>query len=334
MSLLAYFNPYSDTNFGSFLVVMAKRTLQFAMGDLKLQDLAADEIQVLVLMGVACSAALVGTFLVLKKMTMLANALSHTILLGIVAAFLVTRQLFVTHQTYGFDFETILIASVATGLCTAFLTEFLIKFVRLQEDASIGLVFTSLFALGIILVSIFTRNSHIGTEVVMGNVDALQLEDLGLVWVVAVVNAFLVFVFFKEFQITTFDPFLAKAMGVSTLFFNYLLTIQVSATSIAAFRSVGVLMVLAFIVGPVLIARLITHQLKHLILLSIGVGMLASLFGVAISRHLLTVYGVALSTAGIIVCMIVVFYLVAILFSPQNGIISSLILRRKYNKIS
>ena len=90
---------------------------------------------------------------------------------------------------------------------------------RLQEDASTGLVFTSLFAIGIALVTLLTRSAHLGTEVVMGNVDALQREDCVLVFIVLGLNIVLCTLFFKEYKMTTFDPGLAKALG----FFNNLL---------------------------------------------------------------------------------------------------------------
>jgi manganese/zinc/iron transport system permease protein len=209
-----------------------------------------------------------------------------------------------------------LIASLVTGLLTAFLTEFLTKTVRLQEDASTGLVFTSLFALGIILVTLLTRNAHIGTEVVMGNVDALHIDDLKLVYAVVAVNIFFFTLFFKEFKITTFDPGLSVAFGLSLPFFNYLLMAQVSATAIAAFRAVGVLMVLTFMTGPVLISRLFMHDLKRMILLSIVVGCFSAILGVAISRHILSVYDIALTTSGIVVCTIVVLYILALIIAP------------------
>ena len=240
-------------------------------GKLALHDLVSDEIQLVVLLSVAASAALVGTFLVLRRMTMLANSLSHTILLGIVVAFIFTHDGLLTQDGHyhAINIQAMLLASLFVGIMTAFLTEFLTKTVRLQEDASTGIVFTSLFALGIVLVTLLTRNAHVGTEVVMGNVDALQLDDCKLVLIILALNLLITLLFFKEYKITTFDPALAKALGISTLFFNYLLMVQASATTIGAFRAVGVLMVLAFITGPVLAARLLTHHLKKLLGLAV-----------------------------------------------------------------
>lgn len=299
-------SPYRGTNFFSFFLTLFERIFSG-----EILHPATDEIQMLVLAGVAISGALVGTFLVLRRMTMLANSLSHTILLGIVIAFLVTGQ-----EMGSLSIPVMLLASVITGLVTAFLTEFLHRNIRLQPDAANGLVFTTLFALGIVLVTLFTRNTHIGIEVVMGNADALQLRDVRLVGIVLAANALLFFAFFKQFKLTTFDPGLARAMGISTTFFSYLLMTQVSATAVGGFRAVGVLMVLAFIVGPPLTARLITHSLKKMLFIASAIGAGCAIVGVALARHMLSVYDIALSTGGVTVCVIVVSF-AAVTLTPR-----------------
>lgn len=317
-----YSNPYSGLAFFSFIIELFLRLWGFLTGQIPLHQLASDEIQIIVLSGVAISSALVGTFLILRKMTMLANSLSHTILIGIVAAFVFTKDgLLSDNQAGHININALLLAALFMGLVTAFLTEFLTKTARLQEDASTGIVFTSLFALGIIMVTLLTHNAHIGTEVVMGNVDALHIEDCKLVLVIALINIILFGLFFKEFSITTFDPGISKAFGISTVFFNYLLMTQVSATCIGAFRAVGVLMVLSLITGPALIARQLTNNLKSMIGLAIVFGCAASIFGVALSRHILSVYNIALSTAGIVVCTIIVLFLIVSFCHPKSAII-------------
>lgn len=319
-----YFNPYSGQTFFGFFFELAIRFWAFLKGDWGWGDLASDEIQVLVLAGVAASSALVGTFLVLRKMTMLANALSHTILIGIVMAFIWTKQVDGEHAG-GIDMHAMLIAALIMGLLTTFLTELLTKGARLQEDASTGLVFTSLFAIGVVALTVLTRNAHIGTEVVMGNVDALQLSDLNLVYLVLAINVVLFIFFFKEFKITTFDAGLARAFGIAPFVYNYMLMTQVSGTAIGAFRAVGVLMVLAFITGPPLTARLLVHDLKKMLIVAVLIGVAASFIGVALSRHILTVYGTPLSTGGLVVCVITALYaLVAIMVHARRSLFSTL----------
>ena len=136
--------------------------------------------------------------------------------------------------------QALLIASLVTALLTTVLTQGLMQVMKLQEDASIGLVFTTLFALAVVLVTCFTRNTHIGTEAIMGNVDALHIHDLKLALWIAGFDFLLVILLFKEFKIVTFDSTLATALGFSVAFFNYLLMVMTAATVIGAFRAVGV----------------------------------------------------------------------------------------------
>lgn len=309
-------SPYFGKNFFEFFIVLSNRLIQWMRGDLSEQMLASDEIQLLVLIGVAFSCALVGTFLVLKRMTMLANSLSHTILLGIVLAYMIILPFGGSNSAdmQPLSIQVLFLAALLTALLTTWLTSLLAIGMKLQEDASIGLVFTTLFALGIVLVTVFTRSAHIGTEAIMGNVDALHLNDLKLVFSVAFFDALLIAFFFKEFKMISFDPGLAKAFGLSIHFFNTFLMVLVAATCIAAFRAVGVLLVLAYLVGPVLAARLMTHHLKALIATAICIGIVSSVVSVALSRHLLSVHQMSISTAGLSVVIIALAYGLILIF--------------------
>lgn len=330
-SSLAFANPYHNQTFFGFFIELFYRFWLLISGQLPWNQLVTDEIQIGVLAGVAASSALVGTFLILRRMTMLANSLSHTILMGIVLAYFFTmsNESANEHPAYIAPMQAMLIASLIMGFITAFLTEFLTKTAQLQEDASMGLVFTSFFALGVVLVTILTRDAHIGTEAVMGNADALVPSDLRWVYLIFAANLILFCIFSKEFTLTTFDPQLALALGFSPIFFNYLLMAQVSATSITAFRAVGVLLVLAFMTGPALTARLLTHRLFNMIAGGIGIGIFCTVIGVALTRHMLTVYGMALSTSGIVVCMILLAYVLAAIFAPGRGLLSQILHKKK-----
>src|SRR5437763_6166885 len=153
-------NPYYNQTFFGFILEFFSRLWSLMTGSLSIDHLASDEIQLLVLMGVAASAALVGGLLVLRRMTMLANSLSHTILIGIVLAFFFTMTTADgQHGDSVARMEILLIAAMATGFLTAFRTEFLIKTGHLQEDASIGLIFTTFFALGVTLVTLLSKDA-------------------------------------------------------------------------------------------------------------------------------------------------------------------------------
>jgi len=308
-------NPYFSKNFGAFLLLFFERMGELVLGKIGFKDLASDEIQVLVLILLAFSSALIGTFLVLKKLTMLANSLSHTVLLGIIVAYLLLIPFLPEGEVHAHSISVhvLLIASLATGLITTVLTQLCTHLFKLQEDASTGLVFTTLFALGIVLATVFTRNTHLGTEAIMGNVDALHVHDLKLILGIAVFDFAVIALFFKEFKMTTFDAPFASAQGVSGVFFNYLLMVLTSATVIGSFRAVGVLLVLAFLVGPVLTARLFTHRLKKLIFLACAIGMGASIVSVALSRHLLSVHHLPISTSGLSATVLGVIYFMGLI---------------------
>lgn len=308
-------NPYFGKNFGEFLLLFMQRLFDFITGKISLADLASDEVQIFVLCLLAFSSSIVGTFLVLKKMTMLANSLSHTILLGIVVAYLIIIPL--TKEpvhAHSISMHVLLIASLLTGLLTTLLTQVLTQVLKLQEDASTGLVFTTLFALGIVLVTMFTRNSHLGTEAIMGNVDALHVHDLKLLFWITLIDLGVISLFYKEFKITTFDQIFANTQGFSNTFFSYVLMVLTSATVIGAFRAVGVLLVLAFLVGPVLIARLFSHHLKKILFLASLIGICTSILSVAMSRHLLSVHHLPLSTSGLATTLLGIIYLISVIF--------------------
>lgn len=263
-----------------------------------------DLIQICVLSSIALACGLIGPFLILRRMSMFANALSHTILLGIAIAFLITGGVV-------FDLTNLLIGAMAASLMTAFFTGGLIRLFRLQEDASIGLVFTALFALGITVVTLFMKEAHLGLEAVMGNADILQWSDLKMALALVGVNLFCSLLFYKPLQLTSFDPSLAKTLGFKGGAYQFLLLFLAALTCIGAFRAVGVLLVLAFLVGPYLTARLFFHRLPHLLIATPCIGIFASLLGVGISRICLDLFNLPLSTGGIVSTLIGLTFVVA-----------------------
>lgn len=301
-------NPFWGTNFFTFFQVLFTRLFTW-----NYSTITTDEIQIGTLICIAVCCGLIGPFLVLKKMAMFANSLSHTILLGIVISFLLLGGVVLS------DFSHLFIGALIAAIFTAILTEGLVKWFQLGVDASVGLVFTVLFALGIVLSTLFLKDVHLGIESVIGNADALRMEDLINAFRLVVLNALMVFLFYRQFQISSFDSHLAKVLGIREGFFRFLLLFLVAATCMGAFRAVGVLLVLAFLVGPYLTARLFCHQLNRILFYSCCVGVGASLCGVAMARHILSEYDVALSTGGLVVCFIGLFYFAG-LFIQQSGL--------------
>lgn len=296
---------YDTCNFFSFFGLFFQRLVQFCTGNLPLTQLASDEIQVGILALLGITASLLGSFLILRRMTMLANSLSHTILLGIVIAYLL----------FGFtlDLKVMGFAALISALLTALLTEGLVKLFRVNEDASIGLVFSTLFAMGIVLITTLTRNAHIGSEIIMGNLDAVKLSDLKLTLIVFACNVGALLLLFRGYALTSFDASFAKQIGISPRLFHYILMVQTALTSIAAFRAVGVVLVLALFVGPPLMAKLLTKRLKSMLLLSSFLSIFFAISSVALSRHFYNVYAAPLSTAGLTATLILIAFILSLI---------------------
>lgn len=301
-------NPYWGADFFQFFYLLFSRLFTWN------GNIASDEVQVAVLAICAISCGLVGPFLVLKRMAMFANSLSHTILIGIVGAYLIASRCWGGNW---FDLPTLLIGALAAAMITALMTEGLVRIFRLQQDASIGLVFTALFALGVVMATVFTRDIHLGIEAIMGNADALQPSDLYLALELLAITAAIVFLFYRPFRLICFDSGYASSIGVRCGKFHFILLFLAALTCVGAFRAIGILLVLAFLVGPYLTARLFCSTLPQLLFWSPAIGVGASLIGVALSRHLLSAQGWALSTGGIVVCVIGILYFGALLISEK-----------------
>ncbi len=294
-------NPYTDCDFLDFFCLLFQRIFLFIKGDGAVCSLYSDEVQIFTLAFIGWSSALLGVFLVLRRAAMLANSLSHTILLGLVLTYL-GMQFFL--QTSEFlSLKSIITASILSAIFTTCASHFFKSKLGVRQDASIGFVFTALFALGILLLTVYMRHLHLGVEVLMGNVDALHYHDLWMACGIFLFNLSIVFLFYTPLKIVTFDNTFAKNVGIASSFFYYLLMLQTAFTAIVAFRAVGVVLFLSLLVIPVILGKLYTHKLRHLIFFSMGFSTLLALASVALSRHMLTVYGLALSTAGILVVL-------------------------------
>ncbi len=300
-------NPYTGAGFFDFFSILFSR--------LFMQPLVADEIQLAVLVSSAIACGVLGPFLILKRMTMFANSLSHTSLLGVVGAFLLGSSLWGSGWA---DLSTLLIGALFSAILTAGLTEAVARYFKLQQDASIGLVFTTLFAIGVILVTLFTRNAHISSESVMGNPDALQLSDLKLTGSIALLNVCAIVFLYRKLLLTAFDSSFARTIGSPTALLRAILFLLTSATAIGAFRAIGVIVVLALLVGPYLTARLFCHRLTHLLFLTPTIGALCCLVSVALSRAILSYADFPLSTGGLVATVIGLVFGAACLIKNQT----------------
>ncbi|MBM7649174.1 manganese/zinc/iron transport system permease protein [Bacillus ectoiniformans] len=278
------------------------------------------------LVGLTCG--ITGCFLILRKMTMLADAISHTVLLGIVGAFLISHSL---------DGIFMLVGAAAVGLLTAFLVQ-LLDTGGVQSDASIGVVFTSLFAIGVLLISLFAGNIHLDVDhALMGEITFVPWDTVPLfgvegvpkaVWMLGFVlcmNLLIIILFYKELKISSFDPAMAAAIGLPVLFIHYLLMGMVSLSTVASFDSVGAILVVAMLIVPGATAYLLTEKLSVMLVLSGVVGVMSAIIGYyAAVWFNVSIAGSMSTAAGVIFTL--VFFL-----SPTHGLIAKKMVRRKYS---
>lgn len=233
---------------------------------------------------VAVSCGLLGCYLVLRKMAMVGDAISHAVLPGIFFAFLIAGSR---------ASLPILIGTAGMGLFTTFLIELFSKKAKLQEDAAIGLTFTFLFAIGVILIAAFSGQVELDQDCVLhGEIAYIPLDlwiteggiNLGprAVWIMGTVLSLiigLIIIGYRGLFLTTFDPAYAAVLGISTTLWHYILMGAVSLTTVVAFESVGAILVVAFLIVPAATAYLLTNNLKIMLILSSLVGVLAAIGG-------------------------------------------------------
>jgi manganese/zinc/iron transport system permease protein len=274
------------------------------------------------LVGVAAS--LLGTFLVLRKNSMLADAISHSIIFGIAVVWIMTRQQSGVLQIIG---------AALTGLLTVWLSELLAQTRKVKDDAAIGLVFPALFALGVLLINLYAGNVHIDQHtVLLGEIGFVWLDTIriwgvnvpdALLWmtVMTLVNTAFVGLFYKELKLITFDRALAHALGFMPGVLFYALLLLTSTTAVAAFDAVGAVLFIAFVIVPPSAAYLLTDRLWKMLLYASLISVASSILG----------YYAALawdvSIGGMMALMTGGFLLLAFLFSPNYGLIAQEIRR-------
>ena len=294
-------NIYKDCDFFEFLILFFKRLHLVLKPSLLLED----ELQIFTLIFTGSTCILVALFLLLQKKMMIANSISHTILLGIVVclAFIRMTQGSDFVFDYMFSIEKLIVPAMISAFLTHYLTDFLIKKMNVQEDASIGMIFTFLFALSVFLVSFMGRNSHLGLEAITGNIDAVNILDLSQSFYVFLVTSFWIYLFLPFYKLISFDLGYSKTIGVKIAFFDLVLMFLCSFALIIGFKSVGVVMILGLMTFPLLTARLLAKSIHRILIFALILNAVYSIFSVALSRSLLSSYNLPISTSGVLVTL-------------------------------
>jgi len=279
------------------------------------------EIQIIAAI-VAIACAIPGVFLVLRKMALISDAISHAILPGIVIGFFITHDL---------NSPILILLAALTGVITVVLVEAIQKTGLVKEDTAIGLVFPALFSIGVILIAKNANDVHLDVDaVLLGELafapfDRLVLSgvDIGpksmwLMGVILVVTLSLLFMFFKELKVSTFDAGLSSALGISPVVMHFGLMSVSSITVVGAFDAVGAILVVALMIAPAASAYLLTSDLKRMIGLSIFFGVFSAIGGYWLA-HLLDA-----SISGSMTTVLGIVFLLVYLFAPKKGVLSVL----------
>jgi len=269
---------------------------------------------------VAASCALVGSFLVLRKMALMGDAISHAVLPGIVIAFFLSGSRAPLPMVLG---------AGALGVVTVVLVELFHRSGRLKEDASIGVVFPALFAIGVILISRYAAQVDLDLDCVLYGEIAYAPWDLLFVgerslgpkalWVTGgalAANLLLVGLAYKELKVTTFDPELAAALGFSPVVMHYVLMSAVSVTVVTSFESVGAILVVAMLVVPPATAYLLTDRLSRMLALAVACGIASAVGGYWLARWW------DASIAGAMAVVAGGLFTLALLLSPSHGLLA------------
>jgi manganese/zinc/iron transport system permease protein len=278
------------------------------------------EIQIIATV-VAAACAIPGVFLLLRRMAMMSDAISHAILPGIVVAFFLTHDL---------NSPLLVIGASVAGILTVFLVESILKTRLLKEDAAIGLVFPVLFSAGVVMIARYAGDIHLDTDaVLLGELAFAPFDRLvlfGIDWGpkalttmtgILVANGLFVLAFYKELKLSTFDAGLAAALGFAPAALHYVLMTLVSITAVGAFDAVGSILVVALMIGPPAAAYLLTDRLDRMIWLSLATGAASAVGGYWLA------YAIDASIAGCIAVVVGLVFAAVLLAAPDRGIVAT-----------
>lgn len=271
---------------------------------------------ILLVVGISCS--LIGTLLLLKANLMVADAISHTILLGIVVAYYFTNDL---------SSPYLIVGATIFGVITVLAIELLEKTGRMQSDAAIGLVFPLLFSMAVIMISKYYTNVHLDIDMVLlGQVELAPLKQvvvlgfqlsqalfIGLI--ILMINIIFIAISYGALKIRLFDETFARSIGLGVALLDIILMTLVSLTAVASFESVGSILVIALMAAPAMTARCFTNKFSTLLLGASGVAVLSTFTG-----YYLGIYFNTSISSMVAVCGFGIFLLV---FTLTNVVIPS-----------
>lgn len=266
------------------------------------------------LVSIVCS--VIGCFIVLRKMSFLADAIAHSMLAGVIAGYLLIKLLLGQQDPH---LGGMLFGAILAGIATVAMVGFVTRFSRVKQDTAIGIMYTGIFALGAFAISIRSIGKHIDIDIyhfIVGNV--LTVPDEGL-WLLAIVASFVlsvVILFYRPLQLTSFDPIMAASIGIPVLAVEYLLTACTSLVVVSGVQIAGVILVVALIITPAATAYLLSDRLDRMIILSTIIGVIGFWSGFVLATL------VGASPGPSVVVMMSLIFLGALTFAPEYGLLA------------
>lgn len=286
-------------------------------------DASVSLMQILTLGIVSSSCSIIGVFLFYRRSAMMANAISHSVLLAIVGTFFLQQKISeffysqkTSHHLEGvpsLSLEWALIASLLMACLTYYTVHILGSRFSIPKQASTGIALSAYFSLGIVFITIYGRNSHIGIETIMGNIDAVSTCDLKNNIAVLLITIVTLSLSYKELISTTFDPSFSHSIGISNHWIELQLMALTSCVVVTSFKAIGYILVLAFIVGIPLCCRMLLVQqakISTMIALCIALSWALATASVAISYLLYLYADLPVSTGGLCVSLLLLLTLI------------------------
>lgn len=275
------------------------------MYDLLIEPLQAEFMQrslvTAVLVGIVC--ATVGCYLMVQRLALLGDAISHSVLPGLVIAYIIGMDIFLGAFIAGV-FSTVVIAWIHTQS-------------QIKEDAAMGIVFSAFFALGITLITIVQKENKIDlNHFLFGNILSVTQSEVINTLVITILVLGVIVLLYKELMLYTFDPIGAQAAGLPTNLLNFGLMVLIALTIVASLKSVGVILVLAMLITPGATAYLLVYRLHMMMIVGAMIGVISSITGMYLSFHF------NLPSGPAIVLVAFSFFLLAFLFSPTQGLLT------------
>lgn len=242
----------------------------------------------------------IGSFIILRGLSLMGDAISHAILPGIAISFMLGINFF-----YG---------AVLAGILTTIGIGFISQNSRIKNDTSIGIVFAAAFALGILLITKAQTAIDL-TQILFGNVLSVRSSDMWLTIIIGIIILTVVFLFYKQLLVSSFDPIMAAAYGLPVRLIHYLIMILLTLVTVASLQTVGVVLVIAMLITPAATAYLLTDRLSTMIFLAMGFGAVSSLIGLNFS------FKYNLASGPVIVLVTTFFFILSFVFAPKYGIL-------------